>query len=236
MTGIHEALPCQVISLGRLPYSDAWTLQKRLSVARGADQIPDTLLWVEHPHTYTLGTSGHAENVLLSPEELTARGIELHRVDRGGDVTYHGPGQLVGYPILKLPQGRDGLHADVIAYVRGLEQTLIRALADFGIAACVYPGLTGVWVNLPETPAKIAAIGVRVTTKRVTMHGFALNVNTDLAYFKGIIPCGIPDKPVTSMEQVLGHAVPMEQVAARVASAFGAVFGTSITEAALPTL
>src|SRR5215212_7038652 len=118
------AKECQVIQLGVVSYNEAWTLQERLAAQRGADEIPDTLLLLEHPHTYTLGSSGHQENVLLSLEELQARGIDVYRVNRGGDVTYHGPGQLVGYPIIKLPKGGDGLHADVISYIRQIEQTL----------------------------------------------------------------------------------------------------------------
>jgi lipoyl(octanoyl) transferase len=219
---------CQVIDLGRLAYRDAWALQEQMAAQRGADQIPDTLLLVEHPHTYTLGTSGHDENVLLSPDELSARGIELYHVNRGGDITYHGPGQLVGYPIIKLPAGGDGLHADVVAYVRQIEQTLIQALANYGIAGWPYPGLTGVWVGDPEAPAKIAAIGVKVTVRRVTMHGFALNVNTDLDYFKGIIPCGISDKAVTSMQALLGRSLNFREVAMQVAHAFGEVFERAV--------
>jgi lipoyl(octanoyl) transferase len=225
-------LDCQMITLGTLRYADAWTLQEQLVHARSADQIPDTLLLLEHPHTYTLGTSGHNENVLLSAHQLAERGIEIHSVNRGGDVTYHGPGQLVGYPIIKLPAGQDRLHADVIAYVRRLEQVLIKALNGYGISAYPYTGYTGVWldheINGHIQPAKIAAIGVKVNTRRVTMHGFALNVNTDLSYFNGIIPCGIPDKPVTSVEAVLGRKQDMTDVAVRVAEAFGAVFGCTI--------
>ncbi len=221
---------CQVIAPRRLAYGEAWTLQERLAAARGADQIPDTLLFVEHPHTYTLGSSGHAENVLLSPEELQARGIEAHWVNRGGDVTYHGPGQLVGYPIIRLPDNGDGLHADVVSYVRMLEQSLIAALAVYQIRAWPYPGYTGVWLDGPDAPAKIAAIGVKVTVRRVTLHGFALNVNTDLAYFKGIIPCGISDKPVTSMQAVLGRPFDFRAVADEVARAFGNVFGRTMVQ------
>ena len=231
MTAIAARIPCRVITLGRLGYQEAWALQERLAKARGADEIPDTLLLVEHPPTYTLGSSGHAENVLLSADELRARGIEVHWVNRGGDVTYHGPGQLVGYPILKLPGAGDGLHADVIAYVRSLEQTLIDALATYGVGAWPFPGLTGVWIGEPEAPAKIAAIGVKVTVRRVTMHGFALNVNTDLDYFKGIIPCGISDKPVTSLQAAVGHPVELHEVADRVTAAFGTVFGRELTRA-----
>jgi lipoyl(octanoyl) transferase len=221
----ERAFTCQYIDLGQMAYGEAWALQKQLAGQRGADEIPDTLLRVEHPHTYTLGTAGDANNVLLSEKELAARGIELLRVDRGGDVTYHGPGQLVGYPILRLPPGGDGLHADVVAYVRRLEQVLIEALAEFGIRAGVYPGLTGVWIYGTDVPAKIAAIGVRVTTKRVTMHGFALNINTDLDYFKGIIPCGIADKAVTSMAVLLGHTVHPDEVTDALLNAFSQTFG-----------
>jgi lipoyl(octanoyl) transferase len=219
---------CRVNAPRRLGYREAWALQERLATARGADQIPDTLLFVEHPHTYTLGSSGRAEHVLLSPEALQARGIEVHWVNRGGDVTYHGPGQLVGYPIIRLPNDGDGLHADVVRYVRMLEQTLIDALTVYGIRAWPYRGYTGVWLDGANSPEKIAAIGVKVTVRRVTMHGFALNVNTDLDYFKGIVPCGISDKPVTSMQAVLGRALDVAVVADEVARAFGAVFSRTL--------
>jgi lipoyl(octanoyl) transferase len=215
-----------------VPYKDAWVLQERLAVARGADEIPDSLLLLEHPHTYTLGSSGHDANVLLDSDQLQARGIEIYRVNRGGDVTYHGPGQLVGYPIIKLPRygAREGFRADVLAYVRSLEQVMIDALAAFGIIAVRYPGYTGVWVGeSDESPsAKIAAIGVKVTVRQVTMHGFALNINTDLDYFKGIIPCGIADKPVTSMQEIAGALLDFEQVSAAIVSAFGKVFARTM--------
>ncbi|GAB4554861.1 MAG: lipoyl(octanoyl) transferase LipB [Anaerolineae bacterium] len=201
-----------VQDLGRMPYLEAWALQRELAKQRGADQIVDTLLWVEHPHTYTLGTAAKREHLLLSEAELLKRNIAVHEVDRGGDITYHGEGQLVGYPIVKLPAGSDGLHADVIAYVRGLEAWIIALLARYGITGYPIDGLTGVWVNSPSGPEKIAAIGVRVTTKRVTFHGFALNVTTDLRYFEGIIPCGIRDKGVTSLQKVLGRAVSLGEV------------------------
>jgi lipoyl(octanoyl) transferase len=216
---------CRVMWLGQVPYQDAWKLQEQLAVQRGADEIPDTLLLLEHPHTYTLGSSGHDEYVLLSPDDLRERGIEVYHVNRGGDVTYHGPGQLVGYPILKLPVAGDGLHADVIRYVRQLEQTLITALADYQISGWPYPGLTGVWTSEHDMPAKIAAIGVKVTVRRVTMHGFALNINTDLEYFKGIIPCGISDKEVTSMQALIGRPLDFAAVTERVIAAFGVTFG-----------
>src|SRR5947209_1719686 len=142
---MDRTIDCQVISLGRVAYAEAWELQERLAAARGKDETPDMLLLLEHPHTYTLGTSSHIENVLFTPEQLAAKGIEIYNVNRGGDVTYHGPGQLVGYPITKLPAGTDGLHADVVGYVRLLEQALINGLAGYGIAARLYPGYTGVW-------------------------------------------------------------------------------------------
>lgn len=221
---------CRVVWLGTKPYLESWTLQKELAEARGRDEIPDTLLLLEHPHTYTLGSAGKEENLIWSAEERAARGVQVYRVDRGGDVTYHGPGQLVGYPILKLDRTVDGLHADVIAYIRGLENTLINALLAFDIRAFPYPGLTGVWVDQPlaNTLAKIAAIGVKVTTKAVTQHGFALNVNTNLTYFGGIVPCGISDKPVTSMAQLFGQPLDFEAVLEAVAVAFGEVMNRDL--------
>ena len=233
-------MECRVISLGCVPYQDAWELQERLVAARGADQIPDMLLLLEHPHTYTLGSSGHDENVLLDPEQLRARGIEIYRVNRGGDVTYHGPGQLVGYPIIKLPryEAGEGFRADVLAYIRSLEQMIIDALAVFGIMALRYPGYTGVWVGEPNEPpsAKIAAIGVKVTVRQVTMHGFALNVNTDLDYFKGIIPCGIADKPVTSMQEIAGAPLDFERMSAEIVSSYGKVFARTMVAGDLSIL
>lgn len=213
--------PFHILNLGLMSYIEAWALQKQIADARGRDETPDTLLFVQHPHVYTLGSAGQESNLVWTEEERNANGVEVHRVDRGGDVTYHGPGQLVGYPIFKLPRGNDGLHADVIAYIRGIEQTLIYALTHYGLHAFPYPGLTGVWVNDP--PAKIAAIGVKVTTKMVTMHGFALNINPDMRYFGGIIPCGINDKPVTSLAQEMTEPPAMEEVMQVVADAFGVV-------------
>ncbi|HRE46259.1 MAG TPA: lipoyl(octanoyl) transferase LipB [Aggregatilineales bacterium] len=219
--------PYQVIDLGRMAYAEAWALQRDYAAQRGADVIPNTLLFVEHPHTYTLGTKGDAANILLSPAALAARGITVHQVDRGGDVTYHGLGQLVGYPILKLPPGGDGLHADVVGYVRWLESILITALASFGIHGQRLAGYTGVWVEQRGELAKIAAIGVRVTTRRVTMHGFALNVDPDLSYFQGIVPCGISDKPVTSLAALLEQPPTLTAAAAVVAAIFAAEGGKS---------
>ena len=219
---------CEVHSLGSMAYQTAWDLQNRLAEERSRAAACDRLLLVEHPHTYTFGSSGHAENLLLSPEELTRRGIALFHADRGGDITYHGPGQLVGYPIIKLPRGENGLRADVVGYVRKLETVIIRTLADFDITGEPIAGLTGVWVPTPSGAAKVAAIGVKVNTRIVTKHGFALNVNTDLSYFDGIIPCGIDDKGVTSMAALLGQSLAMSVVTERLIVHFGAVFGFEI--------
>lgn len=232
MTSPTRSGAYRVVRLGTLPYQDAWALQKELSAARGRDAIPDTLLLVEHPHVYTLGSAGDEANLIWSEAERRANGVTVLRVDRGGDVTYHGPGQLVGYPILKLPRGADGLHADVVGYVRRLERVVSQALAEFGIAGFSVPGLTGVWVNSADAPdssgqaAKIAAIGVRVTSKAVTMHGFALNINPDMRYFGGIIPCGLVDKPVTSMSQELGSIQDFAAVSEAVVRAFAEVMVT----------
>jgi len=197
--------------LGLIPYREAWELQRRLAEQRRAGEVPDTLLLLQHPHTYTIGRSGSRDHVFLSDVQLAARGITCLEVDRGGDVTYHGPGQLVGYPIVDL-----GLKPDVGAYLRGLEACLIAALADFGIAAARLPGFTGVWI---EGQRKIAAIGVKVASG-ITTHGFALNVSTDLSLFAHILPCGIRDKGVTSMASELGRAPDMTAVEDAVAARF----------------
>jgi lipoyl(octanoyl) transferase len=209
---------CLSAYLGEVSYGKAWDLQRRLADRRGEDLVPDTLLLLEHPHTFTLGRRGDSAHILLTPDELLRLGIEVFSIDRGGDVTYHGPGQLVGYPIMAVPEeGRD-----VIPYVRQLEAVIIRALGDFGIVASRLEGFSGVWLGND----KIAAIGVKVG--RVTMHGFALNVNTDMTYFSYIIPCGLRDKGVTSMAAIIGHPVPMPAVCEAVVKHFGAVFERSI--------
>jgi lipoyl(octanoyl) transferase len=220
--------PIYVHHLGRLSYPDADALQTRLAAERAADpDAPDRLLIVAHPPTYTLGSAAKAEHILLTADELAARGIEVVRADRGGDVTFHGAGQIVGYPILQLakPDARGGLRADVVGYVRQLERVIIETLAAYSIRCYPIPGLTGVWVDTPRGECKIAAIGVRVSVKLVTKHGFALNINTDLSYFDGIVPCGIRDKGVTSMAAILGRAVDVEDVTTRLLACFGAVFG-----------
>lgn len=214
--------------LGTVPYGEGLELQKDLVVQRRAGKVPDQLLLLEHPHVITLGTSSHSENIITTEEDRRLLGIELFETGRGGDVTYHGPGQLVGYPILDLKPDRCDLHR----YVRDIEEVLIRALAKFGLECDRVEGLTGVWIG----GEKVAAIGVRVSSGWITSHGFALNVNTDLAFFDTIIPCGIRDHGVTSMERALGHAVSMEEVAGVVAEAFGEVFGAGVVVGRRPRL
>jgi lipoyl(octanoyl) transferase len=200
---------CCVLKLGRLDYARAFQMQMDLVAQRKRGEIPDHLLLLEHPHVITLGRNGHLENLLASEEVLSSSGIHFHPTDRGGDITYHGPGQLVGYPIMDLREWK----RDVGAYVRSLEQVIIDTLAEFGISADRVKGCTGVWVN----QAKIAAIGVHIS-RWVTSHGFALNVNTDMSYFQYIVPCGLT-KPVTSMAQ-LGIKTNLEEVSERLAEHF----------------
>ncbi len=208
--------------LGLVPYPAAWALQNRLADARRAGLAPDTLILLEHPHTYTIGRSGTRDHVFLTEAELATRGIICLDVDRGGDVTYHGPGQLVGYPIFDL-----GPQPDVGRYLRNLEDCLIDTLADFGIAGGRLSGYTGVWIG----DRKIAAIGVKVS-QGVTTHGFALNVTTDLSLFTHILPCGISDKGVTSMAVELGRAPVMAGVEDRVVAHFSERFAMPETFAA----
>jgi lipoyl(octanoyl) transferase len=196
--------------LGLVPYDAAWGLQNRLADARRAGMAPDTLILLEHPHTYTIGRSGTRDHVFLTDAEMAARGISCLDVDRGGDVTYHGPGQLVGYPIFDL-----GPNPDVGLYLRSLEGCLIDVLGDFGISSGRLSGYTGVWIG----DRKIAAIGIKVS-QGVTTHGFALNVSTDLSLFAHILACGIPDKGVTSMAVELGSAPSMKDVEAAVIARF----------------
>ena len=204
---------CQVRELGRMGYGPALELQQELIAARKQGTAPDHLLLLEHPHVITLGRNGHLENLLASAEIMERAGISFFPTDRGGDVTYHGPGQLVAYPILDLREWK----RDVGAYVRAVEQTIIDTLADYGIEAGRIPKLTGVWVD----GRKIAAIGVHIS-RWVTSHGLALNVSTDLSYFQYIVPCGLT-KPVTSMAQ-LGVRVTLEEVSRNLAAHFGRVF------------
>lgn len=209
--------PLEVRRLGRVPYGEALELQAELVKERRAGEIPDTLLLLEHPHVLTLGSGWHPENVLVSAEERAERGIELFETGRGGDVTYHGPGQLVGYPILDLKPDRCDLHL----YLRDLEEVLIGVLADFGLRAGRKEGLTGVWVE----DRKLAAIGVRVSSGWITSHGFALNVATDLSFFGAIVPCGIREYGVGSLATELGRMVELEEVKRGVTRHFRRVFG-----------
>lgn len=231
---------CNFIRLGLIDYHAAWDLQRRLAAARATAAIDDTLLLLEHPHTYTLGRSGHVEHLLMSAEERARRGVTVVEVDRGGDITYHGPGQLVAYPILYLgradPQGHLPT-ADYVGYLRCLEEALIRTLAAWGVQGRREEGYTGVWVDTPSGTAKIAAIGVRVSAQGVSTHGVALNVAPDLEYFGGIVPCGIADRPVTSLRQLLGDATPsMQEVMDHFSAAFAEVFGYQMVPLALADL
>ena len=204
--------------LGVVPYADALELQRELVERRKAGEIPDQLLLLEHPPVITLGvkTRHDRSHVVATAQTLEDEGVEVFESGRGGDVTYHGPGQLVGYPILDLRPDR----CDVHRYVRDLEDVLIRTAAAFGIAAGRVPGLTGAWVG----DEKLAAIGVRIA-RWITSHGFALNVSTNLSHFGLIVPCGISDKGVTSLEKLLARPVPMVDVEAAVIEAFYGVFG-----------
>jgi lipoyl(octanoyl) transferase len=213
----------EVRDLGRLGYAEAYALQKELEGRRKLGEIPDQLLIVEHPHVITMGRNGHLQNLLAQPEVLERAGISFFPTDRGGDITYHGPGQIVGYPIFDLRDWK----RDVVAFVRTVEQVIIDALGSFGIAGSRVKDATGVWVD----GAKIAAIGVHIS-RWVTSHGFALNHSTDLSYFQYIIPCGLT-KPVTSMER-LGVRVPREEVVEELVRQFQRQFGNrraiSVTE------
>jgi lipoyl(octanoyl) transferase len=206
--------------LGTVAYGDALALQAELVRRRRAGEIPDTLLLLQHPHVITLGSGSHAEHVLAPPAERAARGIELFETGRGGDVTYHGPGQLVGYPILDLKPDRCDLHR----YLRDLEEVLIGALGDFGLAAGRKAGLTGVWVG----DRKVAAIGVRVSSGWITSHGFALNVQTDLSYFDTIVPCGIRAHGVGSLTTETGRTVSLADAEQAVLRHFARIFGTAL--------
>jgi len=222
--------------LGKMDYGEAWAYQESLlqqnlalkkAVAGTDDPVPTVhhLLLVEHPPVYTLGKSGHIENVLISEEERTERGIAFFHTNRGGDITFHGPGQIVGYPILDLEK----FYTDIGRYLRDLEEVIIRTLAGYGIDAGRSAGETGVWIDalVKGRERKICALGVRCS-RWITMHGFALNVNTDLDYFSHIIPCGIQDKKVTSIREELGRAVDMEEVKERIRENFSAVFNAVV--------
>jgi lipoyl(octanoyl) transferase len=235
----------EVLDLGLIEYEAAWQLQNQYAEEIAQGKRPPTLMLLEHSHVYTFGRRGKQENLLWGETQLKEKGIAIHWVDRGGDVTYHGPGQLVGYPLL--PLGVQSLEtldsiripqADYVGYVRKLEKTLIVALARLGLAAGQRPGLTGVWIQAdvhsrcprckPEDrqkPAKIAAIGVKVDARGISRHGFALNVNPDMDYWDGIIACGLQDEPVVSLADLFPQPPSMEHVKQEVIAAFRQVFG-----------
>lgn len=231
----------RIVSLGLVPYQQALDLQRGLASDIAAGRQPPTLLLLEHPHVYTFGRSGRAENLLWDEGRRRQMRVEVHWTDRGGDVTYHGPGQLIGYPLVplgKVGPGAGGPSPDVVAYLRRLETVLIRALARLGLVSGQVPGKSGVWVH-PDVasrclrcppsargqPAKIASIGVRVDAAGITRHGFSLNVAPDMTYFGGIIACGLAGSPAVSLEQLLEPTPTMALVRSEVASAFAQVFG-----------
>src|SRR5882762_4001214 len=214
-----------MVDLGLMGYAEAWTLQKRAVAARKASAIEDLLLLCEHPHVITQGRNGKRENLLASEHVLRQKGVEFHATNRGGDITYHGPGQLVGYPILNL----GAIRRDVVWYVRTLEEAMIRATAEFGIAAERVAGKTGIWVRTGDTEEKLAAIGVHIS-RWITSHGFAYNVSTDLRNFDLIVPCGIADRKATSLEKLLGRSVEQKEVAPKIAKHLGELLGLEVKE------
>jgi lipoyl(octanoyl) transferase len=235
------SFPLAVCHLGRVPYEPAWALQRRVhdrliaaKRAGEAEPPPHVLLFVEHPPVFTLGKNGHPTNLLADAGALAARGATFVPVDRGGDITYHGPGQIVGYPILDLdrlryPDGRRG--ADIHRYLRELEEAVIRTCADYGLAAGQVSGRTGVWIG-PDARGpdrKVCAFGVRCS-RWVTMHGLALNVDPDLSYFDLIVPCGISDRGVTSLARELDRAVDPAEVTGRLLGHLATGFGASVSE------
>ena len=238
---------CEVFHLGTIDFLSARRVQENLAAEIGAGKRPPALLLLEHPHTFTFGGSANAGNLLWSERELADRSVEVRWTDRGGDATYHGPGQLVGYPVL--PLGRlkaDGRlpKGDFVGYLRDLETMLIRALANIGLAAGQRKDHTGVWVqpdvasrcrNCPpaarRVPSKLASIGVRVTTQGVSQHGFALNVAPDMEYWEGIVACDLPETPMVSLANLLDPAPTMEQVTEAIVKEFGNVFQLDMVEA-----
>jgi lipoyl(octanoyl) transferase len=224
-----------VVDLGLVEYGAAWELQRRVAAARKAGAIADVLLLCEHPHVITLGRSGKISNLRVPEEMLRRMGVSFFETNRGGDITYHGPGQLVGYPILNLAE----IRRDVAWYVRSLEEAMIRATAEFGVLSSRVAGRTGVWVNVPvgseaenevkeveevKDEEKLAAIGVHLS-RWVTSHGFAYNVSTDLRYFDLIVPCGIAGKRATSLEKLLDRRVELNEAAPRITAHLGEIFG-----------
>lgn len=224
----------EVINLGLIDYQEGWDyqekrfaeivdikVQNRNETSENQKITPNFLIFCQHPHVYTLGKSGKIDHLLLDEEKLNEKEAKFYKINRGGDITYHGPGQLVGYPILDL----DNFFTDIHKYMRLLEEAIIRTLAEYDIEAGRIDGLTGVWLDAVEqkNPRKICAMGVKAS-RWVTMHGFALNVNTDLNYFSHIVPCGIDDKAVTSMATELGRLIDLEEVATKVQNHLGKLF------------
>ena len=218
---MNDVIALEVQDLGLVPYAEALALQSDLVGRRRAGDIPDQLLLLQHPHVITLGTASSRAHIVADQSRLQELGIDLVDVGRGGDVTYHGPGQLVGYPILDLEPDRKDVHR----YLRDLESVLVRTLGEMGIQGEPVPDLTGVWVD----GRKIAAIGVRISSGWITSHGFALNVSNDLSFFETIVPCGIQDVSVTSVSQELGRPVGVPDILGIVSRAFSEVFGRSIS-------
>jgi lipoyl(octanoyl) transferase len=216
---------CRIINLGLIGYAEAYALQKHVVAARKAEVIDDVILFCEHPHVITQGRNGKREHLLVSERVLRQKGMEYHETSRGGDITYHGPGQIVGYPILNLST----IRRDVVWYVRTLEEAMIRATAEFGVTAERVAGKTGIWVRTGNTEEKLAAIGVHIS-RWVTSHGFAYNVSTDLRNFDLIVPCGIADRKATSLEKLLGRSVEEKEVAPRIANHLGDLLGLEMQE------
>src|SRR5260370_30472469 len=207
---------CEARWLGLVQYDHGLRLQERAVERLRTGEAPEQLLLLEHPHVFTLGRGADSSNILADPAQLQTSSVEVHETGRGGDVTYHGPGQLVGYPIINLKPDR----CDVHRYVRDIEEVLIKTIAEFGVTGTRISGLTGVWVGND----KIGAIGVRIA-RWITSHGFALNINTDLDYFKMIVPCGITGRGVTSLSRLIGRSIDTREVAQTTAFNFGGVFG-----------
>ena len=245
-----NASTLKVYTLDQIPYEASRVLQENLAQAVYDGRENAVLLLLEHPHTYTFGRRGESQNLLWDTTKLNTRGVEVHWIDRGGDVTYHGPGQLVGYPLLALGQVNPKGHlpqADYVGYIRQLEQVLIGALADLGLVAGQIPGLTGVWVQpdvasrcrhcppaAREQPSKIASIGVKVDVHGISRHGFALNINPDMSYWEGIVACGLADHPAISLTDLFDDPPTMEQVRGVIIKTFQQIF--NLNEVIIETL
>jgi lipoyl(octanoyl) transferase len=214
---------CSIIDLGLIAYAEAWDLQKRVVAARKAGVFEDVLLFSEHPHVITLGRSGNRANLLASESVLRQKGVEYFETTRGGDITYHGPGQIVGYPILNL----GAIRRDVVWYVRALEEVMIRASAEWGVSANRIAGKTGIWVGEANSEEKLGAIGVHIS-RWVTSHGFAYNVATDLRYFDLIVPCGIAERQTTSLEKLLQRKVLLDEIRPLLGKQLGEIFGLTV--------